>query len=32
MAHALDACRVDGDVRGFLDARLRDLAHHMKNR
>ncbi len=31
MAHALDACDVSGDIRGFLDARLRDLAHHMKN-
>jgi hemoglobin len=32
MAIALDAHGVTGDLRGFLDARLGDLARHMQNR
>ncbi len=32
MTHALDASGVEGDIRGFLEARLADLAEHMRNR
>ena len=32
MRHAMDASGVDADVRDFLDARLGEVAAHMRNR
>lgn len=32
MRHAMDACGIDADVRAFLDARLGEVAAHMRNR
>ena len=32
MSESLDANGVAGDIRSFLDDRLRALAHHMRNR
>jgi hypothetical protein len=31
MLHALDACGVTGEVREYLDPRLRDVAMHLRN-
>ena len=31
MTHALDACGVAGDLREFLEPRLRDVAMHLRN-
>ena len=32
MMYALDRVKIEGEIRAFLDARLTDLAHFMKNR